>query len=180
MKYLIAAAALAALSGNAFAEASCTAMATEKKLAGAAMTSFMTKCEKDAATACDLDSKAKKLAGAALDAHMKKCINDAVGAKASSCADMATEKKLAGAAADSNAIGPNCKRLPGVAGDGGAQAAAGPALHHHPLGGNGLRTRRLHRSRRVDGQCRQPRRPRLRRVPAADCRRRNRTTTWRF
>lgn len=69
-------------SGAALADASCTAKAAEKKLAGAALTSFMKKCEEDAATACNADSKSKKLAGAALDSHMKKCINDAVGKKA--------------------------------------------------------------------------------------------------
>jgi hypothetical protein len=52
-----------------------------KKLAGAALTSFMTKCEQDAAAACDANGKSKKLAGAALDSHMKKCIADAVGDK---------------------------------------------------------------------------------------------------
>jgi hypothetical protein len=52
-----------------------------KKLAGAALTSFMTKCEQDAVAACDADGKSQKLAGAALDSHMKKCIADAVGAK---------------------------------------------------------------------------------------------------
>ena len=71
-----------AASGAAPADASCTAKAAEKKLAGAALTSFMKKCEEDAATACNADSKAKKLAGAALDSHMKKCIGDAVGKKA--------------------------------------------------------------------------------------------------
>jgi hypothetical protein len=58
----------------------CKAQAAEKKLAGAAMTSFMQKCESDAKKSCDADSKAKKLTGAAKSSHMKKCVEDAVGA----------------------------------------------------------------------------------------------------
>ena len=56
------------------------ANAAEKKLAGAALTSFMKKCESDAKKSCDADSKAKKLSGAAKNSHMKKCVEDAVGA----------------------------------------------------------------------------------------------------
>jgi hypothetical protein len=59
--------------------ASCTAQATEKKLAGAAKTSFMKKCESDATKACEADSAKRKLAGAAKTSHMKKCVSDAVG-----------------------------------------------------------------------------------------------------
>jgi hypothetical protein len=59
--------------------ASCKAQAAEKKLAGAAQTSFMKKCETDATKACETDSASKKLAGAAKTSHMKKCVNDAVG-----------------------------------------------------------------------------------------------------
>ena len=61
------------------AETSCKAQATDKKLAGAALKSFMTKCESDAKKACDADSASKKLAGAAKNSHMKKCVVDAVG-----------------------------------------------------------------------------------------------------
>jgi hypothetical protein len=39
----------------------------------------MTKCERDANTACTKDSTDKKLAGAAKASHMKKCVSDAVG-----------------------------------------------------------------------------------------------------
>jgi hypothetical protein len=39
--------------------------ATAKKLAGAALTSFMTKCQKDANASCDAAAKSKKLSGAA-------------------------------------------------------------------------------------------------------------------
>ena len=43
---------------------SCSAAGTEKKLAGAAKTSFLTKCEKDATATCEAASKEKKLSGA--------------------------------------------------------------------------------------------------------------------
>ena len=57
----------------------CNAAATEKKLAGAAKTSFLTKCEKDATAACQAASKEKKLSGAAKTSFEKKCVKDAVG-----------------------------------------------------------------------------------------------------
>jgi hypothetical protein len=57
----------------------CKARAADKKLAGAALSSFMKKCQSDASTTCDVDSKTKKLAGAAKTSHMTKCVNDAVG-----------------------------------------------------------------------------------------------------
>ena len=82
MKYLTAAAiaVLLATAANAQAPTStCKAQASDKKLAGAALKSFMTKCERDAATTCEADSKEKKLAGAAKTSHMKKCVGDAVG-----------------------------------------------------------------------------------------------------
>lgn len=78
MKVIVLAAALSLISGAALA-ASCKVEAGNKKLAGAALTSFMTKCETDAKAACEKDSAAKKLAGAAKDSHMKKCVADAVG-----------------------------------------------------------------------------------------------------
>ena len=78
MKALVLAAALALAAGNAHA-AACKIEASNKKLAGAALNSFMTKCEKDAEAACTKDSDTKKLAGAARTSHMKKCVSDAVG-----------------------------------------------------------------------------------------------------
>jgi hypothetical protein len=57
----------------------CNAVAAEKKLAGAAKTSFLTKCEKDARATCEAASKEKKLSGAAKDSFEKKCVKDAVG-----------------------------------------------------------------------------------------------------
>jgi hypothetical protein len=59
---------------------SCTATAAGKKLAGAAMTSFMKKCQSDAAKTCDAAAADKKLAGAAKSSFTKKCVSDAVGA----------------------------------------------------------------------------------------------------
>lgn len=64
---------------SAPAFATCKSDASDKKLAGAAMTSFVSKCQKDATAKCEADSKEKKLAGAAKTAHMKKCVADAVG-----------------------------------------------------------------------------------------------------
>ena len=59
--------------------ATCAANATEKKLAGAAKSSFMKKCEADAKTACATQATEKKLAGAAKNSFEKKCAKDAVG-----------------------------------------------------------------------------------------------------
>jgi psiF repeat len=58
---------------------SCKAQATEKKLAGAAQKSFMTKCENDAKAVCNRSAADKKLSGAAKDGHIKKCVSDSVG-----------------------------------------------------------------------------------------------------
>jgi hypothetical protein len=69
-----------AFASAAFAQdATCTANAAEKKLAGAAKNSFLKKCEKDAAAKCEIASKEKKLAGAAKSSFSKKCVKDAVG-----------------------------------------------------------------------------------------------------
>jgi hypothetical protein len=62
------------------ADQTCKAAAEEKKLAGAAKTSFLKKCEKDAAAACEMAAADKKLAGAAKTSSVKKCTKDAVGA----------------------------------------------------------------------------------------------------
>lgn len=82
MRYLIAIASGAVLLAATAAHAqgpTCKAQATEKKLAGAALKSFSTKCEKDAKAACDKSAAEKKLAGAAKTSHIKKCVGDAVG-----------------------------------------------------------------------------------------------------
>lgn len=59
--------------------ATCKQQAAEKKLAGAALTSFMTKCQKDAQTSCDAQAAGKKLSGAAKVSFTKKCVTDSVG-----------------------------------------------------------------------------------------------------
>jgi hypothetical protein len=63
---------------SAYAD-SCKATSAEKKLAGAAQTSFMKKCETDAQKACDAQAVEKKLNGAAKTSFTKKCVTDAVG-----------------------------------------------------------------------------------------------------
>lgn len=54
----------------------------EKKLAGAAKTSFLKKCEHDAmaaaTTACEAQAADKKLAGAAKTSFVKKCVKDSM------------------------------------------------------------------------------------------------------
>jgi hypothetical protein len=84
----IAVAVLGLLAAPAFAASDCEAKAGEKKLAGAAKTSFIKKCEKDAAggamaasPACEKSAADKKLAGAAKNSHIKKCMADEKGAK---------------------------------------------------------------------------------------------------
>jgi hypothetical protein len=77
MKTIILAAVLSLAATNAFA--TCKSDSADKKLAGAAFTSHMKKCETDAKARCEADSTAKKLAGAAKTSHMKKCVADAVG-----------------------------------------------------------------------------------------------------
>lgn len=65
---------------TAFAQSApdCAARATEKKLHGSALNSFMKKCERDAAAAsCDAAAVEKKLAGAARASFARKCIKDA-------------------------------------------------------------------------------------------------------
>jgi hypothetical protein len=89
------------LSGTAWAESeSCSAVAAQKKLAGAAKTSFLKKCEKDARERCEQAASDKKLAGAARNSFTNKCVNDAVGQRdpASLCEAAAADKKLSGAA----------------------------------------------------------------------------------
>ena len=87
-KALIAAVftACSLLAGSGYAaNAACETQATEKKLAGAARTSFMKKCERDAggaataSPACKKSAADKKLAGAAKTSHIKKCMADAKG-----------------------------------------------------------------------------------------------------
>jgi uncharacterized membrane protein len=81
MTRIVLAILISTLATSAFAQGStCKAQATEKKLAGAALNSFMKKCETDAQKTCDTNAASRKLAGAAKASFTKKCVTDAVGA----------------------------------------------------------------------------------------------------
>jgi hypothetical protein len=76
----IALVGLLVMSMAAFAQtATCKAQAAEKALAGAALSSFMKKCQSDARKACDTSAADQKLSGAAKNSYTKKCVTDAVG-----------------------------------------------------------------------------------------------------
>jgi hypothetical protein len=87
----------------------CESQAAEKKLSGAAKTSFVGKCVKTApatdsakASQCEKAAADKKLAGAAKNSFIQKCVKtDATADKASQCEKAAADKKLAGAAKNS-------------------------------------------------------------------------------
>jgi hypothetical protein len=86
MKFLVALATVACFSASfAYADDTCVSKAIDKNgkpLAGAAKTSFMDKCKKDAKSACEakaMDKNGKPLAGAAKTANVNKCVGDAVG-----------------------------------------------------------------------------------------------------
>jgi hypothetical protein len=80
MKRLIIAAIACTFAIASAAQAeTCKASAAGKKLHGAALTSFMKKCEKDAAASCKTQAAGKKLHGAAATSFTKKCVHDAVG-----------------------------------------------------------------------------------------------------
>jgi len=57
----------------AYAQDSCATQATDKKLAGAAKSSFMKKCVTDS---CNGQAADKKLAGAAKTSFTTKCVKD--------------------------------------------------------------------------------------------------------
>jgi len=70
------------LASNAGAQApatTCNAVAQEKKLAGAAKTSFLKKCEREATEKCEAAATERKLAGAAKNSNVKKCVKEVVG-----------------------------------------------------------------------------------------------------
>lgn len=78
MSRLVAAVCLSLLAGAAFAAGpTCTDRADEKKLYGAARTSFIKKCEKDNAGPCEAAAAEKKLHGAAQTSFVKKCMREA-------------------------------------------------------------------------------------------------------
>ncbi len=79
MRTIILALALTFAATAANAQATCSADAASKKLAGAAKTSFLKKCESDAKASCDKQAADKKLAGAAKNSFTTKCVKDSVG-----------------------------------------------------------------------------------------------------
>ena len=91
---------------NDAAQLQCEAQAAAKKLAGAAKTSFVGKCVKDAAGAksgeCEKAAADKKLAGAAKNSFIQKCVKTGAAVDpAAKCEKAAADKKLAGAAKNS-------------------------------------------------------------------------------
>jgi hypothetical protein len=71
---------LSLLSTSAFAAPpNCRSEAAEKHLAGAALASFMGKCERDAKSSCASSAAERRLSGAAKTSFTQKCVNDAVG-----------------------------------------------------------------------------------------------------
>ncbi|HET6789800.1 MAG TPA: hypothetical protein VFH49_17680 [Aquabacterium sp.] len=84
MRLLIASLILAMTAGLAHADATCDAKVGERKLSGAAKTSFLKRCNREAAkAACMTTATDKKLAGAAKNSFMKKCEKDAAASAAS-------------------------------------------------------------------------------------------------
>jgi hypothetical protein len=80
MRLILILLVLGSTGSAAFAQSTtCKSQAVEKKLSGAALTSFTKKCENDAKAACDLSANEKKLAGAARSSFAKKCLSDALG-----------------------------------------------------------------------------------------------------
>lgn len=57
-------------------DSACMTAAKDKKLNGAARTSFVKKCETDAKAKCDVAATEKKLAGAAKTSNVKKCVRE--------------------------------------------------------------------------------------------------------
>jgi hypothetical protein len=98
---------LPAVAQAADAQADCAAKSAEKKLAGAAKTSFEKKCVRDAtpapSAACAKSAADKKLSGAAKNSHIKKCTADekmaAAPAAAAPAAATPAAKPMAAASA---------------------------------------------------------------------------------
>ena len=83
-RFLLAALLTLGVTAAQAANPACEAQANDKKLSGAARTSFVTKCEKDGAAAatkaCEAQATEKKLSGAARTSFTKKCVTDATAA----------------------------------------------------------------------------------------------------
>jgi hypothetical protein len=93
VKKLIALLGAMIISMPAFAaDNACMTQASEKKLSGAAQTSFVRKCVVDG---CEATSLEKKLAGAAKSSFTTKCVANGLQPL---CEKQAVSKKLSGAA----------------------------------------------------------------------------------
>jgi hypothetical protein len=57
----------------------CQSRANDKNLHGAALTSFMKKCSRDAGATCSAQAADKKLHGAAKTSFENKCVRDSMG-----------------------------------------------------------------------------------------------------
>jgi len=79
MKRLILALLVSALAVSSAVAESWKDQAAAKRLSGAALSSFMKKCESDAKASCDKAAVDKKLSGAAKDSFATKCVKDATG-----------------------------------------------------------------------------------------------------
>ncbi|WP_337269139.1 hypothetical protein [Oryzifoliimicrobium ureilyticus] len=85
MRVVLFAMALICSAGLAQAADTCKTKAVDKNgkpLVGAALTSSINKCTKDATAACEASAKSKDgkpLVGAAKTSYTKKCVSDAVG-----------------------------------------------------------------------------------------------------
>jgi len=79
MKKIAIAAILALVPVASMAAETCQEQASAKKLAGAALNSFMTKCQKQASANCQKQSAEKKLSGAAKSSFETKCVREATG-----------------------------------------------------------------------------------------------------
>jgi hypothetical protein len=79
MKAFVAVLLISMTAGSAIAAESCKTQATDKKLAGAAMNSFMTKCERDMKASCEVQASERKIYGAAKTSFTNKCVKDSVG-----------------------------------------------------------------------------------------------------
>ena len=80
IRMIVAAGLLMGPTSMALADGTCKANAGDRKLAGAAMNSYMKKCQTDATKSCDDQATTRKLSGAAKTSFTKKCVTDAVGA----------------------------------------------------------------------------------------------------
>jgi len=79
MRRVILAMMLVFLAAGSAGADTCKDRATAKNLAGAALTSFMKKCQADATKSCNTSANAKSLSGAAKNSFTKKCVQTAVG-----------------------------------------------------------------------------------------------------